>query len=406
MAGPDSATAARSVLDAAWVDPPGFAKPNPSKYPWQWLWDSCFHATIWSGLGDPRALTELETLFAMELKSGFIPHMGYARDPRASRLLWRYRGRSDITQPPMYGHALRVLATRGYDVSNLVEPATRGLDFLLRTRRDPGTGLIRIVHPWESGCDDSNRWDSWAGPVFRRQSWHLRKLHFVKSLLMRRGVPVANPAFDVGSVGFTALVAFNCREVARLTGDARLAGEADRLAAALERRWDPGLRTWVDVDAIRGKPRASSSVRTLDALLPLLVVSDRAQVDAAMAALFDKDHFWTRFGPAGTDITEPSFDPDTYWRGPAWPQLTYLLMIAAAEQGRPRDALRLSGALERGATASGHAEYWNPLTGGGLGAIPQSWTGLAHEATLLRRRLTPTPPQPPSPAAGATPLGV
>jgi hypothetical protein len=29
-----------------------------------------------------------------------------------------------------------------------------------------------------------------------------------------------------------------------------------------------------------------------------------------------------------------------------------------------------------GAVASGWAEYWNPETGGGLGARPQSWTGL------------------------------
>ena len=30
-----------------------------------------------------------------------------------------------------------------------------------------------------------------------------------------------------------------------------------------------------------------------------------------------------------------------------------------------------------GAFTSGLAEYWNPDTGFGLGAIPQSWTGLA-----------------------------
>jgi len=36
-----------------------------------------------------------------------------------------------------------------------------------------------------------------------------------------------------------------------------------------------------------------------------------------------------------------------------------------------------------GAWASGMAEYWNPDTGAGLGAIPQSWTGLA---LVLARR--------------------
>jgi hypothetical protein len=30
-----------------------------------------------------------------------------------------------------------------------------------------------------------------------------------------------------------------------------------------------------------------------------------------------------------------------------------------------------------GATKSGFAEYWDPDTGAGLGAAPQSWTALA-----------------------------
>ena len=34
-----------------------------------------------------------------------------------------------------------------------------------------------------------------------------------------------------------------------------------------------------------------------------------------------------------------------------------------------------------GAKASGWAEYWNPHTGEGLGAVPQSWTALAATMT-------------------------
>ena len=385
----DSAEAARTTLEDSWVAVPGFAKPNPTKYPWQWLWDSCFHAIIWSGLGDPRGAAELRSIFALQLKSGFLPHMGYQTHPAAARAMWRYRGRSDITQPPMYGHAIRVLHDRGIDVRDLLAPATRGLEYLLRERRDAHTGLLRVLHPWETGCDDSNRWDSWAGRgPFRRSRWQLRKLHFVKSLVMQRGAPVANPGFDVASVGFTALVAYNCRELAKVTGDVSLLRAADALVDALEKRWSPALRTWIDADAHTGRPRESSSVRTLDAMMPLLVVRDRGQVDAGFAAIFDPTAFWAPYGPAGTALDEPSFRADEYWRGPAWPQLGYLVMQAALEQGRPADAIRLAGALERGAAASRHAEYWNPLSGDGLGAIPQGWTGVAHEATLLRQRLT------------------
>src|SRR5437868_12155664 len=96
----------RRALERNWVAEAGFTMPNRRKYPWQWLWDSCFHAIAWSALGDARCLTELESLFSLQLGSGFMPHMGYQTDPPRSLALWHSAGRSDITQPPMYGHAL------------------------------------------------------------------------------------------------------------------------------------------------------------------------------------------------------------------------------------------------------------------------------------------------------------
>src|SRR5437588_12981929 len=66
----------RRALEVNWVAEPGFTMPNRRKYPWQWLWDSCFHAIAWSGLGDPRCITELESMFSLQLPNGFMPHMG------------------------------------------------------------------------------------------------------------------------------------------------------------------------------------------------------------------------------------------------------------------------------------------------------------------------------------------
>ena len=45
---------ARAVLEAHWTAH-GYCVPNPTTYPWQWLWDSCFHAVAWAALGDERA---------------------------------------------------------------------------------------------------------------------------------------------------------------------------------------------------------------------------------------------------------------------------------------------------------------------------------------------------------------
>src|SRR5262249_23070579 len=156
----------RRVMERNWVATPGFTMPNRRKYPWQWLWDSCFHALAWSALGDARWLRELENVFSLQLPSGVVPHMGYQTNPERSLALWHSPGRSDITQPPVYGHALRVLAAREFAVDHLYDGATAGLRYLFEHRRDPDSGLIRVLHPWETGRDDSPRWDGWDSRPF------------------------------------------------------------------------------------------------------------------------------------------------------------------------------------------------------------------------------------------------
>src|SRR5208282_2586506 len=239
--------ASRRVLEGNWVASPGFTMPNGRKYPWQWLWDSCFHAIAWSGLGDPRGVNELENVLAWQLANGFVPHMGYQTNPTGSLALWHVPGRSDITQPPMYGHALRVLAKRGFAVDHLYDRATAGLNYLFKNRRDAGSGLIRVVHPWESGCDDSPRWDGWRDGPFKERLWNAKKRDLVREIRLRDGAAWANPGFDVGSASFSALVAFNACEVGECTGDRELLSDASALAAAIDAQWLDSRRTWSDV---------------------------------------------------------------------------------------------------------------------------------------------------------------
>jgi hypothetical protein len=346
-----------------------------------WLWDSCFHAIAWSSLGDPRGVTELENVLSLQLPNGFVPHMGYQTDPRASLALWHVPGRSDITQPPMYGHALRVLAARGFAVDHMYGAATAGLNYLFQHRRDPGSGLIRVVHPWEAGWDDSPRWDGWRVEPFNERRWNAKKRELVRSIQLQDGVASTNPGFDVGSAGFSALVAFNAREVAEATANQDLLSKASALAKAIDNHWVDSRRTWSDV-CLAG-PRSTSAVRTLDALFAVLVSENSRYLDVAFGEIFDPSSFWRPSGPASTAADEPSYDPRRYWRGDAWPQELYLLMIAAHRSGRHVEADRLAGKLVLGCIGSRYAERWNPETGAGLGAVPQGWAALAGEGVRV-----------------------
>jgi hypothetical protein len=373
--------ASRRILERNWVAAPGFTMPNRRKYPWQWLWDSCFHAIAWARLGDPRCVTELESLLALQLPSSFVPHMGYQTNPRRSLALWHSPGRSDITQPPMYGHALRVLAERGFAVEHLYDAGIAGLNYLLEARRDPESGLIRVLHPWETGCDDSPRWDGWQAKPFRERRWNARKRELVRSIQLRDGAAWSNPDFEVCSAGFSALVAFNARELGECTGSQDLLAKAGALAGAIDAQWVHARNTWRDVSLVG--PDTTTAVRTLDALFPVLVSKNPDYVDRAFGEIFDPRCFWRPFGPSGTAADEPSFDPGRYWRGDAWPQEIYLLMLAAQRRGRPLQARELAERLVLGCVGSSYAERWNPDTGAALGAVPQGWAALAGEGLAI-----------------------
>ena len=54
-----------------------YTVPSPDTYPYQWLWDSCFHAIILSHFNIRDAKAEILTLLSKQFDNGLIPHMIY-----------------------------------------------------------------------------------------------------------------------------------------------------------------------------------------------------------------------------------------------------------------------------------------------------------------------------------------
>lgn len=320
----------------------GYTVPNAVTYPFQWLWDSCFHALIWLELGEAdRSIAELRHVFRLQHRDGFVPHIDYERDPAFHAGFWGCPGASVLTQPPVHGHAIAELRRRGVAVPDeLVEGSARHIRWFLENRPHP-SGLVSARHPWETGCDDSPRFDHWGAGD--RDRWFGVKGAMVRDL--------PDNGFDCAPVSLGALVAWSARELG--LEDRRL----DELASALVATWDDELATYVDRGAAE---QSSGRARTLDGLLPALIDSRREAITAIDALV-------APFGPRGVHRDEPSYDPGRYWRGGVWPQLAYLAWCAGADVAAP---------TVRGATTSGLAEYWHPEDGTGLGATPQSWAGL------------------------------
>ena len=374
---------ALAILQAHWRPDVGYCVPNPATYPHQWLWDSAFHSVAWARLGDPRGVVELNSLLSGQLDCGMVPHMRYGATP-PDTWLGPSASASAITQPPMFGHAIAELLRSGFEVpgDDLVR-ATKALRWLLASRRDK-SGLIFIVHPWEAGNDHAPRWDGWGVPGTTPQTYHQGARSRWNKEVMRDviisgdGAATGSHRFVVCPAGFNAYVVSNARELGAVTGDQALLADADELAGLIDDLlWDEETNLWADRPVVGGDSR-THRIPISDGAMPLLVTDDQEHAQRALGTLIDPHIFGgTPFGPTNVAQDQPSYDPTAYWRGAAWPNMSYLLWLAVRRWDNSKIADQIARNTIAGAEASGWAEYWNPHTGDGSGAAPQSWTALA-----------------------------
>ena len=157
-------------------------------YPAQCNWDSCLVALGLAQFDEPRALVEIETLLGGQWPDGMVPHILFHGDdstyfPNTS--VWQAgptRRSSGITQPLVAATVVRRLFERTSDLA-IRSRLTALLPKLLAwhrwcySARDPyGTGMVSIIHPWESGMDNSPLWDDALNTVEPGPSVaHLRK---------------------------------------------------------------------------------------------------------------------------------------------------------------------------------------------------------------------------------------
>ena len=152
--------------------------PSRGLYPHQWSWDSAFIALGLRHWAPQRAATELLSLFGAQWSDGRIPHIAFnpAVDPDAyfpGPTFWRSADvvghppidTSGIIQPPVHATAAVAvvdgLGEDGLAFARRAYPCLVAQHDYLRRRRSVGpAGLAAVVHPWETGMDNSPAWDT------------------------------------------------------------------------------------------------------------------------------------------------------------------------------------------------------------------------------------------------------
>lgn len=362
-----------------------YTRPAPGTYEHQWLWDSCFHSLIWRHFDPEMAWDELAALLHHRGvdTGGMIPHMVYWKGGGLE-----YFGRdevSNITQPPMLADTmLRVHAT-----SPRIDYLGRHYDRLaahyhwLSRERAVDGGLLAIIHPWESGWDASPRWDGLLN--LNRpdpKSTRAARIRLARALTAR-GTDLktvkAEGRFWVVPVDFNSIYAANLQamaEIALLLGKRRAADEWLRQAENIKRAinaclWDPASGNYFDLAPGTGLVK----VPTPAGFFPLF-----AGIPSRQRAHLLRSRLRKSYMPLCPFPTvEPSycdFSPADYWRGNSWLSVNWFIMEGLRKYGFQKTARQAGRLCRETVEVSGFHEYYHPLTGAGLGASRQSWSGI------------------------------
>lgn len=431
----DVAGKAKKVLEKNWVSlggKKGFTKPAQDIYPFQWNWDSSFIAYGYATYDLDKAVEELRALFSGQWSNGMVPHIVFhGADEKAESTyfpdpgMWDSRNTSPhaprdvltsgITQPPLhamavwriYKNMLRKDRAAADALLDEFYPKLIALHRYLHTARDPEeTGLVTIYHPWESGLDNSPRWDDALkkvepvdmGNYKRRDTFYIEKKNrpsdeeygqYLKLFfyMKEHGYDDAklykNAPFKIKDLAFSSILYMANRRLWRMA-NLRGGDDLDEIDGWMERFekhlfeycWNEQAHMFFDYDLI---DQQQIKVQTVASLLPIGTGVITRRQKTAIEHIIQSTDFCGEQGCAinlvpSTSLKTQSFNHELYWRGPIWINMNWFLWKGFQEMGMEDVAHDLRQAMLDLVCTSGFREYYSPTTGEGLGAENFSWS--------------------------------
>jgi hypothetical protein len=402
--------------------------PQPNLYPHQWLWDSCFISIGLRHLDVKRAQTELRSLLRGQWSNGMMAHLIFST--KGQRLTQRLEEgwvnpqapngtiTSGLTQPPVFAEAVWLIGQK----IKMPERRTWFKEMLphlidyhqwFYNERDVGDGLVFIIHPYESGLDNTpssiseihkHGWPWWLsvidaigldrlGNLFRKDikyvsskqrmnnseaiayfylAWRLHRQAFDVRKVMK------HPHFAVEDLAFNCIFIRSnerLKQIAKSAGHELPAGLLEnmkRTEAGLENLWDEQSGMYFSRSLITGELIHKTTIASLLPLYSGAISKNRAQTIVGL--LKRRSMFSTPWPVPSVPQTSSYFDPIKYWQGPTWVNTNWFLVNGLRRYAFEAEAKVLQTRTLKMVGKSGCVDYFNPLDGSAVGAPDFSWT--------------------------------
>lgn len=403
--------------------------PSGKLYPHQWLWDSCFIAIGLRHIDPYRAKTELESLLRGQWRDGMMPHIIFSAEHTTfDSLLWDKahskhapgkEATSGITQPPMLAEAVWLVGQK-------LDPKERKTWFAkmlphiisyhewIYKERDPyGTGLATLFHPYESGLDNSPPWmallrqhgfpwwlklldwlhltslinlgrrDLKFSPLKERMADNealalISGVHHLKSKNYDSRKIFKDPFLLVQDVIYNSILVranehlIKISKTAEIGLDGNLVFKFSLTKQAIEKLWNDNSQAFNHRNCLNGLLVDVPSIATLLPLFSGAISKDKAT--KLVEKLKNDDEFFSPYPLPTVPQNSKYFSHFRYWQGPTWISMNWFVYQGLLSYGYKNEAEKLKNKTLELVALSGFSEYFNPITGKGLGADNFSWT--------------------------------
>jgi hypothetical protein len=406
-----------------------YTVPAGDLYPHQWLWDSCFIAIGLRHLDVGRAQSEVLSLLRGQWSNGMFPNIIFSSSAERREVdLWRSYlspyspekvATSGITQPPMLAEAVARIGQklspgeRRSWYQQMYPHLLKYHEWLYRDRDPHNEGLILLLHPYESGLDNSPHWISELNK--HSMAWWVRiieQLSLDKVInLVRRDTRHTLPGQRMSNIEAMAYwaaihrlrrkaynseallsrslfavedLAFNCILIRANDLLSEIAGfikedlpdwlppRMAKTREALDQLWDESYGQYYSRSFVSHKLIEESSVATLLPFYAGKVSDERAK--RLLELLGRKEYFGAEWPLPSVPLSSPSFDEFKYWQGPTWINMNWLIIDGLKRNGYFKEALELKKRTLDLVKKSGCYEYFSPKDGTPAGAANFSWT--------------------------------
>ncbi len=365
--------------------------PSSSVYPFQWFWDSCFHAVIYTRLDDLKyAKDEIRSLLASQWENGMIPHIIYWENSTKFQVEWGTdKKTSSITQPPMIAYAVERIYEKSNDktfVQEVFDKLDNYYKWLYKERSDDY--LLSIIHPWESGKDDFVSWDN----VLELEKPTKEELMKSKLFLIKEYVTskcdsrkfMMKNIFNVKSLLFNSVYLRNLKSMYNLSTIVRKEEEyyKDMIIKVKNAcdKWLYDRKSGLYLTRYNGN-NYIKDYENISIFLPLfagLLEHNQAQ-KLVEDYLLNKRKFWTDYPIPTISVDNDNFEPYRYWRGSTWININWFVYKGLIDYKFYDVAEELKKRSINLIKKSGFCEYFNSINGEGYGPHDFCWSGLIFD---------------------------